>query len=590
MTGFTRRPLALIICCLFTSAQMSHAAENVERALLLTADGTLVGSMADGAVMLLDTTFPDPPAFTPNLVLDSVQVSRGDAVVMLSNSGDFELQPDDHELQVSARLLAFDDPLANRYRSRLEGLDTDWVDQGASGERVFSSLSPGRYTLRMQAFDSVGNPSQERLLAFRVLPPWWRSAWGIALFTVLGLLLVWLAASSYRRRVRRRSAWQLAVHKRELAEQASLAKTRFLATLGHEVRTPMTGVLGMSELLLGTALNDKQRDYTHAIQNAGTHLLRLVNDALDIARIEAGKLELQQQDFDLRALVDEVVGLMAPMAESRGLSFADDMAADTPGRVKGDAMRVRQILLNLLGNAIKFTDKGGVSLRVSPLLPIGIRLEIRDTGPGISVEQQGRLFQRFEQADGARTAERYGGSGLGLAICQELAMAMGGHIDLESTPGAGTRFIVDLPLWPADTDLPGVVKPIGEVAVDPLRILLVEDDATVAEVITGLLRVRGHQVSHAMHGLAALAEIASRSFDVALLDLDLPGLDGLALARQLRAQGFTAPLLAVTARSDAQAEAQALAAGFDGFLRKPVSGDVLADAIATAMLDGVDRA
>ena len=557
-------------------------------ALLLTADGTLVGSMADGAVMLLDTTFPDPPAFTPNLVLDSVQVSRGDAVVMLSNSGDFELQPDDHELQVSARLLAFDDPLANRYRSRLEGLDTDWVDQGASGERVFSSLSPGRYTLRMQAFDSVGNPSQERLLAFRVLPPWWRSAWGIALFTVLGLLLVWLAASSYRRRVRRRSAWQLAVHKRELAEQASLAKTRFLATLGHEVRTPMTGVLGMSELLLGTALNDKQRDYTHAIQNAGTHLLRLVNDALDIARIEAGKLELQQQDFDLRALVDEVVGLMAPMAESRGLSFADDMAADTPGRVKGDAMRVRQILLNLLGNAIKFTDKGGVSLRVSPLLPIGIRLEIRDTGPGISVEQQGRLFQRFEQADGARTAERYGGSGLGLAICQELAMAMGGHIDLESTPGAGTRFIVDLPLWPADTDLPGVVKPIGEVAVDPLRILLVEDDATVAEVITGLLRVRGHQVSHAMHGLAALAEIAGRTFDVALLDLDLPGLDGLALARQLRAQGFTAPLLAVTARSDAQAETQALAAGFDGFLRKPVSGESLAEAIAAAILVRAD--
>ena len=168
-------------------------------------------------------------------------------------------------------------------------------------------------------------------------------------------------------------------------------------------------------------------------------------------------------------------------------------------------------------------------------------------------------------------------------------MAMGGHIDLESTPGVGTRFIVDLPLWPADTDLPSVVKPTGEVAVDPLRILLVEDDATVAEVITGLLRVRGHQVSHAMHGLAALAEIASSYFDVALLDLDLPGLDGLALARQLRAQGFTAPLLAVTARSDAQAETQAVAAGFDGFLRKPVSGEVLADAIAAAMLDRVDR-
>ena len=558
-------------------------------ALLLTQDGTLVGSTADGALVLLDTQFPDPPPFTPNLVLDGVQVSRGDEVIMLATAGDFELQPGDHELQVSARLLAFDDPLSNRYRSRLEGLDTDWVDQGASGERVFSSLSPGRYTLHMQAFDSVGNPSQERTLAFRVLPPWWRSPWGIVLFTLLGLMLLWLAASAYRRRLRRRNAWQLAEHKRELAEQASLAKTRFLATLGHEVRTPMTGVLGMSELLLGTRLDDRQRGYTHAIQNAGSHLLRLVNDALDIARIEAGKLELQQQDFDLRTLVDEVVGLMAPMAESRGLSFADDMAADTPGHVKGDAMRVRQILLNLLGNAIKFTDKGGVSLRVSPLSPTGIRLEINDTGPGISVEQRGRLFQRFEQAEGARTAERYGGSGLGLAICQELAMAMGGHIDLESTPGVGTRFIVNLPLWPADTDFPGAAKPLGEMASDPLRILLVEDDATVAEVITGLLRVRGHQVSHAMHGLAALAEIAGHAFDVALLDLDLPGLDGLALARQLRAQGFTAPLLAVTARSDAQAETQALAAGFDGFLRKPVSGESLAEAIARAMFDRQEK-
>ena len=557
-------------------------------ALLLTVDGTLVGSTADGAVVLLDTQFPDPPPFTPNLVLDSVQVSRGDEVILLATAGDFELHPGDHELQVSARLLAFDDPLANRYRSRLEGLDADWVDQGASGERVFSSLPPGHYTLHMQAFDSVGNASQERTLTFRVLPPWWRSPWGITLFALLGLLLLWLAASSYRRRLRRRSTWQLAEHKRELAEQASLAKTRFLATLGHEVRTPMTGVLGMSELLLGTPLDDKQRGYTHAIQNAGSHLLRLVNDALDIARIEAGKLELQQQDFDLRTLVDEAVGLMAPMAESRGLSFADDMAATTPGWVKGDAMRVRQILLNLLGNAIKFTEKGGVSLRVSPLLPTGIRFEISDTGPGISIEQQGRLFQRFEQAEGARTTERYGGSGLGLAICQELAMAMGGHIDLESTPGVGTRFIVDLPLAPADTDLPSAIRNAGEVAVDPLRILLVEDDATVAEVIVGLLRVRGHQVSHAMHGLAALAEIAGRTFDVALLDLDLPGLDGLALARQLRAQGFTAPLLAVTARSDAQAETQALAAGFDGFLRKPVSGESLAEAIAAAILVRAD--
>ena len=558
-----------------------------DSALLLTGNGVLVGTTVDGSVMLLDTHFKDPKPRVPNLVLDSIQVSREEEQVTLPGDGGFELQPGDHELQISARLLSFEDPLANRYRSRLVGFDRDWVEQGASGERAFSSLPAGDYVLHVQAYDAIGNASNLRTLRFKVLPPWWRSVWGIALFVLLAAALMAVLGALYRRRLRRRNAWQLAEHKREIAEQASLAKTRFLATLGHEVRTPMTGVLGMSELLLGTPLDEKQRGYTHAIQNAGSHLLRLVNDALDIARIEAGKLELQQQDFDLRALVDEVVGLSAPMAEQRGLGFADDIAAGTPSTLQGDPVRVRQILLNLLGNAIKFTETGSVTLRVSPSLPQGVRFEIADTGPGINEEQQTRLFQRFEQAEGARTAARYGGSGLGLAICQELALAMGGRITVESTQGVGTRFIVDLPLEEA-TAAPA--KPsVGVVDADPdampsgpLHILLVEDDATVAEVISGLLRARGHHVSHAAHGLAALTQVAASRYDIALLDLDLPGLDGLALARQLRAQGFTAPLLAVTARADAEAETLARDAGFNGFLRKPVTGDLLAEAIYAA--------
>ncbi|MET1162644.1 MAG: ATP-binding protein [Pseudoxanthomonas sp.] len=548
-----------------------------DRALLITADGVLAGTAADGSVMLLDTRMPDPAPVTPHLVLDALQVSREDRVIVLPAQGGFTLQPGDHELQIGARLLSFDDPLVNRYRSLLEGFDKGWVDQGASGERAFSTLAPGAYVLHMQAFDDAGNASAERVLRFQVAPPWWRSTWGITAFVLLGLLLLGIAGALYRRRLRRRNAWQLAEHKRELAEQASLAKTRFLATLGHEVRTPMTGVLGMSELLLATSLDHKQRGYTHAIQNAGTHLLRLVNDALDIARIEAGKLELQQQAFDVRALVDEVVGLTAPMAEQRGLSFSDEVAATVPQALQGDAVRVRQILLNLLGNAIKFTEKGGVTRRVSPIAPQGIRLAIGDTGPGINEEQQTRLFQRFEQAEGARTAARYGGSGLGLAICQELAVAMGGRITVESTPGQGTCFIVELPL--ATADLPPQSLVDRSVPSSSLRILLVEDDATVAEVIVGLLHARGHEVSHAAHGLSALAHAATHAFDLALLDLDLPGLDGLALARQLRAQSFDAPLVAVTARADAEAEALAQAAGFDGFLRKPVTGDLLAAVI-----------
>lgn len=551
-----------------------------DRGLLMLADGLLAGSTADGSVMLLDTQLPDSPPHTPNLLIDSLHVSRGDRAVPLSPRGGFQLRPDDQELQLSLRLLSYENPLANRYRSRLEGFDQDWVEQGASGERVFSTLRPGRYRLRLQAFDASGTASHEKQLDFQVMPPWYRSPWGITLLSALGILLLVALAAAYRRRVRRRTEYQLAQHKREVAEQASLAKTRFLATLGHEVRTPMTGVLGMSELLLGTALDDRQRNYTTSIQQAGQHLLRLVNDALDLARIEAGKLELDAQPLDLRALAEEVATMSAPIAQKRGLQFELDYAADAPVHVLGDPLRLRQILHNLLGNAIKFTERGKVGLRVSARSPLGVRLEVHDTGPGINTDQQARLFQRFEQAEGARTAARYGGSGLGLAICQELAVAMGGSIQVDSKPGLGTRFVVDLPLQAAAA--PASSAAPADTAVEPLNLLLVEDDATVAEVIVALLRARGHRVSHAPNGLAALGEIAGQRFDLALLDLDLPGLDGLALARQLRLGGFTAPLLAITARADAEAEPQARAAGFDGFLRKPVTGDMLAEAVQLA--------
>ena len=207
-----------------------------------------------------------------------------------------------------------------------------------------------------------------------------------------------------------------------------------------------------------------------------------------------------------------------------------------------------------------------------------MRFVVSDSGPGLSEEQQQRLFRRFEQAEGARTAARYGGSGLGLAISQELAAAMGGRISVQSTPGEGTRFIVDLPLPPGTPkrDTAPAQAPQPRRA---LRLLLVEDDPTVAEVLTGLLRMQGHDVVHAAHGLAALSEAVTGDFDLGLLDLDLPGIDGLALARQLRVQGFTAPLIAVTARADADAEPLAREAGFDGFVRKPLTGAMLAQAI-----------
>ncbi len=557
--------------------------EYLDRAALLRDDGLLVAGTADGGLRMVDTAMADPSPRQPQLRFDGVAVRRHGSWQELPVRAGVQLAQQDRELRIRARLLDFDDPAGNRYWARLDGFDRGWVALGASGERVFTGLGPGRYVLRMRAQDAAGNPSAEQVLVFEIPPPWWRSPWALAGYALAGLLLLALLAWSYRARLRRRHAWQLAEEKRLLAEQASQAKSRFLATLGHEVRTPMTGVLGMAELLQEGPLDELQRGYVQAIRRAGEHLLRLVNDALDLARIEAGKLELAPADFALRPLLEEIGALMAPLAARKGLAFVEHVADAVPAAVHGDRTRVQQILLNLLGNAVKFTEAGRVTLEVEALQPQGIRCVVADTGPGLNPEQRERLFRRFEQAEGARTAARYGGSGLGLAISQELAAAMGGRITVDSTPGQGTRFVVELPLAPA-VAAPAEEAPAESVApVRDLQLLLVEDDPIVAQAIAGLLQAQGHAVAHVGHGLGALAEAAACRFDAALLDLDLPGMDGLALARMLRTQGFTAPLLAVTARSDAQAEAQARAAGFDAFLRKPVTGAMLARALGSVL-------
>lgn len=544
------------------------------RSLVLGRDGVLTGLLVDGSVVRLDTQADDLQSASPVLRVDTVEMRRAGTWQPLPDPERPVLAPDARELRIVLRLLAYHNPRAHRYQTRLEGYDREWVVHTGPdpGERVFAGLSPGTYSLHARAIDASGALVELQPLRVVVRAPWWRTGWAWAMWAALLSLLAWILARTYRASLRRRERWRQAQHEREVAREASLAKTRFLATLGHEVRTPMTGVLGMSELLLDTPLTPRQRDYADAIRGAGEHLLRLVNDALDLARIEAGRLELADEPFDLRALIDEVARLMGPLVRRRGLQFHCDVASQVPHGVRGDAVRVRQILLNLLGNALKFTERGHVALRVDSL-PDALRFAISDTGPGLGEAQRERLFRRFEQGFDARTATRYGGSGLGLAICQELAAAMGGRIGVDSEPGRGTRFEVDLPFaiapfsGPADS---------ASVELPRLRVLLVEDDATVAEVVTGLLRAQGHAVTHVGHGLAALAEIATATFDIALLDLDLPGMDGIALARHLRSLGFDLPLVALTARADAEAEVASIGAGFDRFMRKPVTGAMLA--------------
>ena len=523
---------------------------------------------------------------SPTLSIGSISVRRGEQTVELAHESPILLRHDDRDLRVAARLLSFTDAHGHRYRYRLNGYDNDWVEVDAGGERLFPRLPYGDYQLEVQARTADEGWTGEQTLEFRVAKPWWLSNWAITAMVALALLLLWWIARAYRTRLKRRHSWQLAVHKRELAEQASLAKTRFLATLGHEVRTPMTGVLGMSELLAKTDLDARQRGHVDIIRRAGEHLLRLVNDALDLARIEADRLELDVQPFDLHALIDDIVAFSAPQAQQKGLAFHAIIEHDVPRWVRGDAGRVRQILLNLLGNATKFTEQGEVRLQVQKQASVGVRLIVGDTGPGLNEEQKERLFRRFEQAEGVKTTARYGGSGLGLAISQELAAAMGGRIVVDSTPGVGTSFSVELPF---EVTAPGRDAATADRAMDAspprsLSLLLVEDDATVAQVVAGLLESQDHRVKHVAHGLAALAEIATQTFDAAFLDLDLPGIDGLTLAQLMRQKGFTQPIIAVTARADGDAETQTQQAGFDAFLRKPVTGDLLAAALRATIV------
>lgn len=562
------------------------SSEFIRGCLRMDRSGVLAGATVDGNLLLVDTLMPDAPATPPPLRVEEISVVRNGQRTALPIEGTIELRSTDRQLRVSARLLSYGDAQGIGYRWRMLGLDENWSERDALAQREFAGLPPGEYRLQIQGVDALGNVSNVHHLHLIMPPPWWRSGPGLLLIAVLAILVVWAGAALYRQRLRTRHAWQLAQHKRELAEQASLAKSHFLATLGHEVRTPMTGVLGMAELLLQTPLDRRQHGYASAIDTAGRHLLRLVNDALDLARIEAGKLSLERHDFSVAVLVRQVVALAQPLAERKGLSFRCDVDGAMPVALRGDASRLQQILLNLLSNAIKFTDRGEVSLHVTPAAKDhGVVFVVADSGPGLSAEQQARLFRRFEQGGSVPGRARRGGSGLGLAICRELATAMGGQIGVDSAPGLGARFRLELPLPSAGTgeQLPQA-PPAAAPALPALRVLLVEDDDMVAEVVAGLLAARGHQVTRVAHGLAALAELQIQDFDVGLFDLDLPGIDGLALVRQLRAMGHRLPVIALTARSDAAAEPQARAVGCAGFLRKPATGDALARTLAALRL------
>jgi signal transduction histidine kinase/ligand-binding sensor domain-containing protein/ActR/RegA family two-component response regulator len=565
----------------FGPSQGLSSSEFTNGSIEMALDGTLFAASSGGVMAFQPERLakPEQRAAPPLLTLTRVTVRRDNRIQPLALGQPIPLHWRDRDLHVEAKVASFVDPAANRYRFRLHGFDNNWVDTGNHGEREFAGLGAGDYTLEVMAAGADGEWSTLATpLRIHVQAPPWARWWAWLVYVLFTAAIVGLALYSWRRRLAQRHHVQLVEQQRQMAEAASAAKTQFLATLSHEIRTPMTGVMGMAELLLSTPLDPQQHDYTQAMQRSGGMLLKLLNDALDLARIEAGKLELEPAPFDPRQLLEDVAQLEQGLAHAKGIRFVLEVAEDLPAQLLGDALRIKQVLLNLANNALKFTEHGSVTLRAQRIEG-GLQFSISDTGPGISEASQSRLFQRFEQAEGP---QRRAGSGLGLAICRELVDMMGGSIELESRLAHGSTFRVRLPLAE-----PAPVAPAMEVAADrSYRLLLVEDDSIVAAVIRGLLEREGHTVVHVVNGLAALAELAHAGFDAVLLDLDLPGVDGFQIARLIRQRehaGQHLPIVAVTARQGSEDEARARAVGMDGFLRKPLSGEQLADALARAV-------
>lgn len=492
----------------------------------------------------------------------------------------------------------------NRAAATILGVDQGWADvaQISTALGRFSSTAINQKEVREQMLPFIAHAGQTRIVGC----VWHFAAEPSSLRVTLAPTLkgdspgwIWLIddisaeeKTSMMLKESESRARELAVQ----AEAASIAKSEFLANMSHEIRTPMNGIIGMVQLLEFTSLSKEQHNYLNAIKSSSNSLLTLINDILDLSKIESGRIELEQIDFSLRTSIRDVISCQNALAELKGIGITMVIPDDVPDRLIGDPLRLKQILINLLNNGIKFTYQGNLSISVSATGHDNDRtmllFAVKDTGIGISQEAVSRIFEPFSQADSS-TTRKYGGTGLGLAICTRLTQLLGGEIRVESAEGIGSTFFVQLPFQvnsKAVTDSSLVrdnySTPLRKGL--PLHILVVDDSELNLQVASRLLQKFGYTVSEACNGVDAINKWKNGRFDMILMDIQMPVMDGIAATRAIREMetetGGHIPIIALTARVLQDEHAAIMGdSSFNGFIAKPIVLDLLLAEIARVL-------